>query len=61
MTQSVVGSPVMKRVVAFVVAAAGAAVAGRRWQARRAEQALWSQITDPAPPDTDERRTVGVF
>ncbi|WP_169316299.1 DLW-39 family protein [Mobilicoccus pelagius] len=51
----------MKRVVAFVVAAAGAAVAGRRWQARRAEQALWSQITDPAPPDTDERRTVGVF
>ncbi|WP_040155323.1 DLW-39 family protein [Mobilicoccus massiliensis] len=41
----------MKRIVALVVAAAGAAVIGQRWQARQAEQALWAEITDPAPHD----------
>ena len=39
----------MKRIVALVVAAAGAAVVGQRWQARQAEQALWAELTDPAP------------
>ena len=39
----------MKRIVALAVATAGAVVVGRRWQARQAEQALWAEITDPAP------------
>ena len=44
----------MKRIVALVVAAAGTAVVGRRWRARQAEQALWAELTDPAPRPRSE-------
>ncbi len=37
----------MKKVVLVVLAAAGAALAKRKYDDGRAEQALWAEATDP--------------
>jgi len=51
----------MMRIVALMAAAAGAVVVGQRWQARLAENALWAEITDPAPRERNrEGDLVGV-
>ncbi|GMA41799.1 DLW-39 family protein [Mobilicoccus caccae] len=47
----------MKRIVALLVATAGAAVVGQRWQARQAERALWVEITDPSPRESATPQT----